>query len=315
LNDQLHKQAARENETEEQHRTRLLNDQLHKQAARENETEEQHRARLLNDQLHNQTARENETEEQHHARLLNDQLHKQAARENETEEQHRTRLLNDQLHKQAARQNESEDQRRRRLVQQQKRTAEGRSNRSKQRKSAHIIYIERPFETVESVVGQSSKTKQASVINPSPRQLILQENQPMILDQYIWPAAIPTNLKKRCLEEFSNHMSMSFLRQSICVICNSRVDFSTMKEYSLQDIPNLEKLSCHTDVSDIISKTQQLVHGIDTEFIIIDIIFIFFWKMTIQIRVSFLCLTQFSTKEDITQAQKLVICVSNATVH
>ena len=65
---------------------------------------------------------------------------------------------------------------------------------------------------------------------------------------------------------------MSFLRQSICMICNSRVDFSTMKEYPLQDIPNLEKLSCHADVLDIISKTQQIVHGIDTEIMIMDII-------------------------------------------
>jgi len=146
-----------------------------------------------------------------------------------------------------------------------------------------MIYRERSFEITESIVGQGSKPKQAPVINPSSRQQLLENNQEMVLDQYIWPAAIPTNLKKRCLEEFSNHMSMSFLRQSICIICNSQVDFSTMKEYALQDIPNLEKLSCHPDILDIISKTQQTVHGIDTEFMIIDIILMSFSKMTTQI--------------------------------
>ncbi len=184
--------------------------------------------------------------------------------------------MNNQIRTQAARENENEDQRKKRLVQQRKRTIESRSNRIKQRKEAHTIHGERYFGSAGSVAEQDSKAKEASVKNPSLRQQTLQENQPMDLDQYIWPAAIPVNLKEECLEEFSNHMSMSFLRQSICTICNSRVDFSTMKEYPLEDIPNLEKLSCHTDVLNIISKTQQLMHGKDTEFIITHIIFISF---------------------------------------
>jgi hypothetical protein len=49
-----------------------------------------------------------------------------------------------------------------------------------------------------------------------------------------------------------------------------------MKEYPLEDIPNLEKLSCHTDVLNIISKTQQLMNGKGTEFIITHIIFMSF---------------------------------------
>ncbi len=230
----------------------------------------------MDDRTCKQTARQNESEEERNARLLNKQIRTQAVRQNENEEERNARILNDRTHKQTARQNESEDQRKKRLVQQRKRTIERRSNRIKQRKEAHTIYGERHFGSAESVAERDSKAKEAPVKNPSLQQQTLRENQPMDLDQYIWPAAIPTNLKEECLEEFSSHMSMSFLRQSICTICNSRVDFSTMKEYPLEDIPNLEKLSCHTDVLNIISKTQQLMNGKGTEFIITHIIFMSF---------------------------------------
>jgi hypothetical protein len=37
-----------------------------------------------------------------------------------------------------------------------------------------------------------------------------------------------------------------------------------MKECALQNIPNLGKLSCHVDLIDVISRTQQATQGMDT---------------------------------------------------
>ena len=52
-------------------------------------------------------------------------------------------------------------------------------------------------------------------------------------------------------------MSMPVLRQSTCIICNIRASANTMKECALQDIPNLDKLSCHADLMNIIPQTRQ----------------------------------------------------------
>lgn len=185
------------------------------------------------------------------------------SRQNENEEKRNARLLDKRIRTEISRQNENEDQREIRLVEQRKRTLKHRSN-SKQRKAAHIVYGATSLESAESVIEQDLEGNETMDANILSQQSILQQNQLMGRNQYVWPTAIPKKLKEKCLEEFSNHMSMSFLRQSICIICNSRVHFSTMKEYPLEEIPNLKRLSCHTDVLNVISKTQQqLAHGID----------------------------------------------------
>lgn len=228
--------------------------------------------------MQRQIARENETAEQRNTRLSNDRLQKQIVRENETEEDRNARLLNNRIYKEAARQHEDEDEHRSRLAQKRTRTAQHRSNSRNQRKSANTVYGNTRFETEESVDEEDSNSNQVSVRNSSSRRRMLQEGQLMALDQYKWPSAIPINLKEQCLEEFSNRMSMSFLRQSICIVCNSRVDFGTMQEYPIEAISKLDYLSCHPDISNVISKIQQPVHGINRELIITDIVLIFFLK-------------------------------------
>lgn len=267
--DAQRKRQQRAKEDEQQRSVRLINDRLRKQLDRGNETEEERDERLLNKRLHTQIARENENEEERNTRLSSKRIQIQIARENETEEERNRRLLDDRAYKEAVRQHENEDEYRRRLAQQQKRTAEHRSNNSKQRKSIHNIYGDTHFETGES------NSAQVSVRNPLSRRRMSQGGQRMTLNQYIWPAAIPTSLKEQCLEDFSNHMSMSFLRQSICIVCNARTDFGTMKEYPMKDISELGYLSCHSDISHIISKLQQSAQSMNREFKIIDIIFVF----------------------------------------
>ena len=267
--DAQRKKQQRAREDEQQRSVRLLNDCLQKQLTRDNETEEERDARLLNKRLRTQMTRENETEGERNARLLNNRIQTQMARENETEEERNTRLFNDRTHKEAVRQQESEDEYRRRLAQQQKRTAEHRSNSSKQRKSTDNVYGDSHFETGES------NSRRVLVRNSLSRRRTSQERQRITLDQYIWPAGIPTRLKEQCLEDFANCMSMSLLRQSICILCNSRVEFNTMKEYPIEDIFYLDDLSCHSDISHIISKLQQSVQSINREFKIIDTTFVF----------------------------------------
>jgi hypothetical protein len=108
---------------------------------------------------------------------------------------------------------------------------------------------------------QKYTRKPTEIVNMQRQQQILEKEQQALLSQYVWPAAIPTQLKDHCLQDFCNHMSMSVLRQSTCIICNIRASGNTMKECALQDIPNSDKLSCHTGLMSIISKAEQGTQG------------------------------------------------------
>lgn len=285
-----------------------------KREQRAREDEQQHNIRLMNDRIRKQVVRENETAEGRNARLLDKRVRAQITRSNEIEEERNRRLSHDRARQEVTRQNEDEDERRGRLAQQRKRTAEHRSNSRKERHRKHRVYGDISFETEES--DDEEDSNQTSVKIPSSRQRISQKRQSMIFDQYIWPSSIPRNLKEQCLEEFSNHMSMPFLRQSICIVCNTRTDFNTMKEYSIEDISNLDYLSYHSDISNIISEIQQQsVQGTKRMFRIIDIILMSFQKIIVQIQVSFFCPMLFFTKKDTMQRPKLVIFVNNVTMH
>jgi hypothetical protein len=136
-------------------------------------------------------------------------------------------------------------------------------------------------------------------MNVQRQQQILEKKQQTLLDQYVWPAAIPTQLKEQCLQNFCNHMSMSVLRQSTCIICNIRASSNTITECALQDIPNLDKLSCYTDLMDIIPRMRQPTQGANIQFVLMHVYTSLFLQMRMQIRASFLCPTRSSTKKDI----------------
>ena len=138
------------------------------------------------------------------------------------------------MRKRITRERESEDQRNARLTYQRKRSASNRSS-----------------ESVDQSEVRLTDQRNRSTINR------LEKKQQTLLDQYNWPAAIPTHVKEYCLQDFSDHMSMPVLRQSICIICNIRAFANKTKEYALQNIPNSEKLSCQADLMNIIPKSQQ----------------------------------------------------------
>jgi hypothetical protein len=116
------------------------------------------------------------------------------------------------------------------------------------------IFRQQCSEVIQSIGENQQIIEKNQVMNKRRQQQVLAENRQILFDQYKWPAAIPTPLKEYCLQDFCNHTSMPVLRQSVCIICNIRASASTMKEYDLQDIPNVEKLSCHTDLIDVIGK-------------------------------------------------------------
>jgi len=92
-------------------------------------------------------------------------------------------------------------------------------------------------------------------------QRILAKEQQALLNEYTWPMAIPTKLKDYCLQDFSDHMSMSALRQSTCILCNIRGSTNTMKKYVLQDILKLKQLTTHIDLINIIPISEEDEQG------------------------------------------------------
>ncbi|CAF1682371.1 unnamed protein product, partial [Adineta ricciae] len=219
ITDRLRKRAVRENATEEQRLARLSADRASKHNTRENETEEQRLVRLSADRLSKHTTRENETEEQRLVRLSADRASKHNTREDETEEQRLARLSADRLSKHNTRENETEDQQRRRLTAQQQRSAKNRLSGSRQRSKS------RTDKKQHTNVGRTadsrlSKNQSFEAANIQHEQQILQKDHQTLLNEFIWPMAVPTKLKNYCLQDFSNHMSMAALRQSTCILCN-----------------------------------------------------------------------------------------------
>jgi hypothetical protein len=156
---------------------------------------------------------------------------------------------------------ETEVQRNVRLADQWKRSATNRLSKSEQRKTARLTYRQQHSKATESIRGKQHMVEQNQIVNIQRQQRVLEKKQQTLLDQYKWPAAISTQLKEYCLQDFSDHTSMSVLRQSVCIICNIRASASTMKEFALQTIPKSEKLSCHADLMDIITKTLKITQS------------------------------------------------------
>ena len=225
-----------------------------KRQERDEESENQRQERLDRDQQWKHNAREREREDQRQARLDRDQQWKRNAREGEREDQRQARLGRDQQGKRNARQSESENERTGRLSEQQERSKNNRSDRNTQGKRSFQVQTRQSSAMTKSADREQRRTKRAHSMN---EQLISETKRRTLLNEYVWPAAIPTQLKERCLQDISNDMSMSVLRQSTCVACNTRSSANTMKKLALQDIPSLEKLVCPADIIDAISRTQQ----------------------------------------------------------
>jgi hypothetical protein len=232
----------------------------------------------------------------------------------ESEQQREERLAGDRLRKRTARERDSQNQRNIRLANQQRRSVRKRLCRSEGRSSLFMNRQQRSDAT-ESMDRQQHRRKPTEVVNMQREQQLLEKEQQALLNQYVWPTAIPTQLKEYCLQDFYNHMSMPVLRQSTCIICNIRASANTMKECALQDIPSLDKLSCHADLMGVIPQTQQGTQGKYFNRVITLLYNSHFEKGWMNIQTFSLYRTQSSTKQDIIQQRRLVTSVNNATVH
>ena len=249
--------SNRSNESVDQRDARLTNERERSMSNRSNESVDQRDARLTNERERSMSNRSNESVDQRDARLTNERERSMSNRSNESVDQRDARLTNQRERSMSNRSNESVDQRDARLTNQRKRSASNRSNKSVQRKSARLMLRQQHSEVTESTDERQHIVEQNQIKNIQHQQRVLEKKHQLLLEQYNWPAVIPTQLKEYCLQDFCNHTSMSALRQSICIVCNIRASVTTMKEYALPNIPNSEKLSCHADLIDITLKTLQ----------------------------------------------------------
>jgi hypothetical protein len=197
------------------------------------ENDEERNARLVEDRLRKETTRTNENDEQRNARLVEDRLRQATTRENENDEQRNARLVEDRLRQETTQANENQERRSSRLADMQRRSQLARENESAQ-------------QTDERIRSVSVRR----------RERTMEKNQKAQLDRPHWPAAIPTVLKERCLQDFVHKMSMSNLRQSTCAICNITESANSMSEHNMKDIPNKIRLLCDQDLVGIVPGTQ-----------------------------------------------------------
>ncbi|CAF1646138.1 unnamed protein product [Rotaria magnacalcarata] len=179
--------------------------------------------------------RSSENEDQRNARLTEQRKRSTSNRSRESEDQRNARLTE---------QSESEDQQNTCLTEQRKRSISNRLSNNQQRKTARLTCRQQHLKEIESVGRKQLMMKQTQIMSIQGQQRVLEREKQALIDQYHWSAAIPMQLKECCLQDFSDHMSMSVLRQSIRIICNVRASTNTMKEYALQNIPHSVKLSC-----------------------------------------------------------------------
>ena len=164
-------------------------------------------------------------------------------RDDENTDQREARLAYQKQRSALNRLRESEDERIARLMGQRKRWIKSKANAKQTKKTVCLKSTQRH----RVITGAANK-----------KENMLEKNQQNLLEQYKWPDAIPTKLKKHCLQDFCHQMSMPILRQCVCMICNIRASGSTMKEFSLDDIPNSDKLSCHMDLLNVIKKISDI---------------------------------------------------------
>ncbi|CAF1311364.1 unnamed protein product [Adineta ricciae] len=218
------------------------------------------------DYMVNRRASESESENQRNIRLAYQRKRSVSNRSSEREEQRNARLAKQRERSVSNKSSENDDQKNTRLVNQRKRSAANRLIKNGQKRVSCLPFKQQNSEVVPFVREKERTEERKQGINREHRQQILDENRQVLIDQYKWPAAIPTHLKEYCLEDFCNNISMSVLRQCICMICNVRASASTMKEYDFENIPNLERLSCHADLIDILIRTPQSTPNIGSVF-------------------------------------------------
>lgn len=146
---------------------------------------------------------------------------------------------------------ENEEQRSRRLICDRQRKAAARENEDELERSVRLTHDRRQKEAARAIENPEKARERIRSISVRRRNRLL-ENKNTTKHGLDWPAAILEERKDQCLQDFVNQTSMSALKQAVCAVCNIRTFASSLNEYTLNEIPNREKLACHPDLLRII---------------------------------------------------------------
>ena len=154
-----------------------------------------------------------------------------------------------------ARAKESEQKKAVRLADQRQRSAANRSGENELRRSAHLASMRERWKETRENESKEQNLRRVRSMSMRRRQNRTEQQQKSQFESLSWPSAIPHQLKERCLQNFIDKMSMTALKQSACSVCNSRIASSSMIEHVFEDIPNTSKLTCHSDLVEVIFGT------------------------------------------------------------
>lgn len=73
-----------------------------------------------------------------------------------------------------------------------------------------------------------------------------------------WPIPIPYELKRYCLKNFTNKMSISNVEESTCALCNIRIFSGHMTVAPITNLKRNQHLHSHSDILKIISDCDNL---------------------------------------------------------
>jgi hypothetical protein len=171
-------------------------------------------------------------------------------------QQQNIRLMKDRLRKKTARASENEQQRTERLGEQRHRSTINRSNENQQQRNVRLSTMRQRSKASRANESEHEKHERTRSMSTQRRQKAMDIKQQARSEHFVWPKANPKQLKERGLQDFINEMSITALRQLICVICNTRTFADSMSEHILEDIPNRSRIICPTDLLQIISGTS-----------------------------------------------------------
>ncbi|CAF4618095.1 unnamed protein product [Rotaria sp. Silwood1] len=233
-------------------------------SSRANETEEQRQIRLEKQKMRDQSSLATETDEERQIRLKKLKERSESSRTNETIEQRQIRLKELKERSQSSRTNETVEQRQTRLDKQRKRSQANRAKKKLEKRASNKSGVQQ-----QDIEMQFSETDEHALCDSSSLSNFIQNEHAIRkkrdLSSSAWPEPISHDLKKTCLQQFLQQMSMSALAEVTCAVCNVRSLVQTSKKVPISKIPNIHLLKVSDELKDLILSTQSSVlrHSID----------------------------------------------------
>jgi hypothetical protein len=243
------------NDKEKQHQTRLEQQKKRTQLNRANESEEQRQIRLENERKRSHSKRATETEEKRQVRLENDRIRSHSKRATETEQQRQIRLEKKKEQTRSSRTKETEEQRQIRLQQQRKQSQVNRAKKKLEKEASGNNGARRKSVEMQFSETDGHEPCDSNSINDfAHNENVTKRGTTSIRPP--WPASISSDLKRKCLQQFIQQMSMAELAETVCAVCNMRASEKKGKKLPLSKIPNIHLLKVSDEIKDLIAAIQ-----------------------------------------------------------